>query len=369
MDIGLEVVDTFVADKFYAWLLPLNNAVAGINGTAPAAVSTWEYHPATHMLYLEPSEYAYQSAWPRDYAVRQGITLFFITCNKRHNKTTLEREMNGKRRRKKLTRHSRFFGLLNYFLLATLSYHLVFDKATLKHPKYLKDQMWLEIHQAVTAMPGMAIPTALLFLTEVRGYTRLYDSSEEGPGIWYDRIQPVLFIFFTDFCIYWIHRGLHHPLIYKRLHKPHHKWIMPTPYASYAFHPLDGFAQSVPYHVYPVFFPMHKLVFVGAFIFVNFWTIIIHDGEYITDNPIINGSACHSAHHLYFNYNYGQFLTLWDRLGGSYRKPNPEWFDKATKMSQETWQSGVKEMEKIQKTVEGNDDRTYSVGVAAKKNN
>jgi lathosterol oxidase len=29
-------------------------------------------------------------------------------------------------------------------------------------------------------------------------------------------------------------------------------------------------------------------------------------------------------HHLYFNYNYGQFLTFWDRVGGTYRLPKED---------------------------------------------
>lgn len=33
------------------------------------------------------------------------------------------------------------------------------------------------------------------------------------------------FLVFTDFCIYWIHRWEHHPICYKWLHKPHHKWL------------------------------------------------------------------------------------------------------------------------------------------------
>lgn len=60
-----------------------------------------------------------------------------------------------------------------------------------------------------------------------------------------------------------------------------------------------------------------------------------------------------------YSYNYGQFTTIWDRIGGSYRKPDAAWFSKDTKMSQETWESGVKEMEKMQMQVEGADDRTY----------
>ena len=65
-------------------------------------------------------------------------------------------------------------------------------------------------------------------------------------------------------------------------------------------------------------------------------------------------------HHLYFNYNYGQFTTLWDRMGGSYRKPNEELFRRETKMGEKEWSRQTKEMESIQKEVEGEDDRSYS---------
>lgn len=64
-------------------------------------------------------------------------------------------------------------------------------------------------------------------------------------------------------------------------------------------------------------------------------------------------------HHLYFNYNYGQFTTLWDRLGGSYRQPNDELFSRESKMSKAEWDRQTKEMEKLQKEVEGDDDRDY----------
>lgn len=36
---------------------------------------------------------------------------------------------------------------------------------------------------------------------------------------------------------------------------------------------------------------------------------------------VVNGSAHHSDHHTAYNYNYGQYFTLWDRIGGSYRHP------------------------------------------------
>jgi len=219
-------------------------------------------------------------------------------------------------------------------------------------------------------MPVMAILTALCFLLEIRD-SKLYDTLADAPFGWYNLLQYPFFLFFTDALVYVIHRGLHSKLLYKRLHKPHHKWIMPTPYAAYAFHPVDGFAQSIPYHVFPFLFPLQKFAYVLLFIFVNVWTVVIHDGEYVQNSPIINGAACHTMHHLYFNYNYGQYTTLWDRIGGSYRQPDDELFNKETKMSKKVWNNQAREMEKIVTEVEGVDNRSYGLpeSVAAKKTN
>jgi len=82
------------------------------------------------------------------------------------------------------------------------------------------------------------------------------------------------------------------------------------------------------------------------------------DGEYVANSYVLNGAACHTMHHLYFNYNYGQFTTVWDRLGGSYRQPNEELFSRESKMSKAEWDRQTKEIEKMQKEVEG-DDRNY----------
>lgn len=100
------------------------------------------------------------------------------------------------------------------------------------------------------------------------------------------------FLVFTDYCIYWIHRWLHIPFIYKVLHKPHHKWlsefifslffytsltytVVPTPFASHAFHPVDGYLQSVPYHLFIFLFPLHRMLYLGLFVAVNFWSIFV----------------------------------------------------------------------------------------------
>ena len=57
----------------------------------------------------------------------------------------------------------------------------------------------------------MGFFTALLFVAEVRGYSRLYDHSalEQHGGWGFLASSAVLFLLFTDGLIYWIHRGLH----------------------------------------------------------------------------------------------------------------------------------------------------------------
>lgn len=247
------------------------------------------------------SSYVYPLTWQEDDVTRQFISLLLIV---------------------------NIGGAILYLSVATISYFFVFDKRLLEHPQILENQIYLEIMVALKSIPLMSLPTVALFMLELRGYSRLYylEMSRQSPWSWVFDVSTstVFFLLFTDCLIYWIHRGLHHRSVYKRLHKVHHKWKVSTPFASHAFHPVDGFLQSLPYHLYPFLFPLNKIVYLTLFLFVNIWTVSIHDGDYRVPDllkPFINGSAHHTDHHLFFDYNYGQFFTLWDRIGKSFRIP------------------------------------------------
>lgn len=243
--------------------------------------------------------YIYGPSWPADDPVRQILSLFAI---------------------------ANIGGYLLYFTVATFSFYAIYDKRLLNHPQILPNQIRREIMCTVKSVPFMSVPTVVLFFIEVRGNSKLYNDVGDSPlGYAGLALSCVTFIAFTDACIYWIHRFLHHRTVYKYLHKTHHTWKVPTPFASHAFHPIDGFLQSCPYHLYPFLFPLHKVTYLGLFIFVNIWTVSIHDGDYRVPGvlqPLVNGCAHHTDHHLFYNYNYGQFFTLWDRIGGSYKNPS-----------------------------------------------
>eukprot|EP00164_Ancoracysta_twista_P021756 GFYU01039738.1.p2 GENE.GFYU01039738.1~~GFYU01039738.1.p2 ORF type:complete len:324 (-),score=68.20 GFYU01039738.1:255-1109(-) len=246
----------------------------------------------------------YSPDWARDDVYRQALSIFIIV---------------------------NIGGYALYFILSTLNYLFLFDHGLMKHPKFLENQIAKEIQVSCISVPVITILTLPIFLAEVRGYSKLYGSGEhpEGWTWWgYGLVSLIGFLSFNDMGIYWIHRWLHHPLLYKPIHKLHHKWLVPTPYAAIAFHPVDGWAQSLPYHIFIFLIPLHKVMYLTLFVMVQIWTISIHDGYYILPfnsiaGKVINGAAHHTDHHLYFYFNYGQYTTLWDRIGGSYRNPTP----------------------------------------------
>lgn len=385
MDLVLEASDYYLFDKLYALLLPKGGAVdtffsesrilsalhshadmlfaqtvetpfatfsnATVRPAAPLSAAVrrignvlGNYQNQNEIYGLKPVLFPatpemHMSMFARSDLVREATTIFLITA---------------------------LFGWILYFSVAYLSYVTVFDRKIFNHPRYLKNQMSLEIRRAMTAIPIMVLLTQPFFLLELKGFSFLYLDVNEHTGGWSHVWRQIpQFILFTDCLIYFIHRFLHWPSVYKALHKPHHKWIVCTPFASHAFHPVDGWLQSLPYHLYPMVLPLHKVSYLFLFIFVNFWTVMIHDGQYMSNDPVVNGTACHTIHHLYFNYNYGQFTTLWDRLGGSYRRPDDSLFIKDVKVEEnkKIWKDQVEKMEVIRNELEGKgDDRVYVEG-------
>ncbi|KNC53944.1 C-5 sterol desaturase [Thecamonas trahens ATCC 50062] len=268
MDLLLELADEFVLDSQYA-------AVAN----ATSASYPWlGEHLVRHAL------------------LRQSLSLYFITA---------------------------IGGLITYLAVASFSYHFIFDKSLMKHPKFKKDQIKLEMQLAIPSIFWMSLITLPFFIIDVRGYAKFYRNVDDY-GWGYLVLSIFLFIAFTDCFVYWIHRGLHTPFLYKHVHKPHHRWIVSSPFASHAFHPLDGVAQSLPYHFFPLIFPMHAVLWIVAFTCVNIWTICIHEGLPMPKWWFLNSTAHHTFHHSKFLVNHGQYTTFWDRIGGTYMNPHAD---------------------------------------------
>jgi len=93
MDIVLEIFDGLVFDRMYAILAPVssssylsivqNATTSTFSSMREGATVTPEhqyiYRPASQLISLEPSVWAYRSSFPRDNICRQAFSLFLIT--------------------------------------------------------------------------------------------------------------------------------------------------------------------------------------------------------------------------------------------------------------------------------------------------
>ncbi|RSH84001.1 hypothetical protein EHS25_005246 [Saitozyma podzolica] len=296
MDGVVSLCDDLFFDRLYSYLLPHPPVPSSLK---PLLNSTYSSAYSTSATYTPSPTPPSASLWPRDHIPRQCISILLIAG---------------------------LGAAALYFVFCAASYYLLYDRRLEHHPRFLKNQVRQEIASSLWAIPTIDVLTLPFFLAEVRGHSLLYTDIDQYGYAWL-AVSTVLYLFWNDFGIYWIHRLEHHPRIYKYIHKPHHKWIVPTPWAALAFHPLDGYAQSLPYHVFVFICPMQKYLYLVLFVLVQVWTIFIHDGDMISGHFLerfINSPAHHTLHHLYFTCNYGQYFTWADQYFDSHRAPLPE---------------------------------------------
>jgi lathosterol oxidase len=153
-----------------------------------------------------------------------------------------------------------------------------------------------------------------------------YDSiAEYGTAYWF--LSVILMIFLHDTYFYWTHRAMHHPKIYRSFHKVHHQSTNPSPWAAFAFHPLEGVVEAG--IIFPIIFliPHHFSAVFAFLIFMTVYNVYGHLGYEIfpkgfNKNRIgkwLNTSVSHNAHHAQFNGNFGLYFLFWDRCMGTLR--------------------------------------------------
>jgi Delta7-sterol 5-desaturase len=169
----------------------------------------------------------------------------------------------------------------------------------------------------------VSLPVIDEYLIE-QGYTHVYFTVQEMGG-WIPHLLCCLFYFsLVEIGIYWMHRTLHtNKWLYKHVHMLHHTYNKPetlTPWASIAFHPLDGMLQACPYVLCLFLVPCHYLTHIFLLFFTEVWATYIHDAMDWNVDPIM-GSKYHTLHHTHYIYNYGQIFTFCDQFWGTYRVP------------------------------------------------
>jgi sterol desaturase/sphingolipid hydroxylase (fatty acid hydroxylase superfamily) len=125
-----------------------------------------------------------------------------------------------------------------------------------------------------------------------------------GPFVWY------------HVALYYVHRTMHRPWFFRRIHHLHHRYKTPVWLDALYEHPLEavwgGIVLLTPVLVFPMWAPGY-FVFVGI---VGLHEVLDHAGIRI-DLPILSKSGSHDDHHRYSSVYYGQLLPWLDAWHGT----------------------------------------------------
>ena len=131
----------------------------------------------------------------------------------------------------------------------------------------------------------------------------------------------VLYFLLTDAGLYWAHRTFHRPLLFRYIHRYHHRYTSPNAFTAMAMHPLElATYQSI--MLLPLFvLPVHVAGLVLVLVYQNYVALVDHSGiDLHSWLPWQPPTRFHDDHHVYFHVNYGQNMGVWDRIFGTYRR-------------------------------------------------
>lgn len=234
--------------------------------------------------------------------------------------------------------------MLRYLIPASIAFILfwVIGKNWWRHlfiqtefPKSI--QLWKEIAYSMSTVVIFSLVGFGLFSAKRAGLTMIYDRLEEH-SITYLMLSLVVMIVFHDFYFYWTHRFMHHPTVFKYVHKVHHESTNPSPWAAYAFHPWEAIVQAMVLPILVFTIPLHPIVITIFLLYMIVRNVVGHLGFEIlprgfTKNKWLNWNTAithHNLHHRYFNRNYGLYFSWWDNIMKTTHEKYHETFEEVT---------------------------------------
>jgi sterol desaturase/sphingolipid hydroxylase (fatty acid hydroxylase superfamily) len=140
--------------------------------------------------------------------------------------------------------------------------------------------------------------------------------------------NPILFIaglvllpIWSAFHFYWVHRLLHVPFLYKRVHALHHRNVNIGPWSGLSMHPVEHLLYLssllihcvIPSHPIHLFFHVIYLAPGAAMTHTGYEDLLIKDKR-----KLALGTFYHQLHHRYYECNYGNQEMPWDRWFGTF---------------------------------------------------
>ncbi|MBV9996522.1 MAG: sterol desaturase family protein [Caulobacteraceae bacterium] len=174
-----------------------------------------------------------------------------------------------------------------------------------------------------TAAMGMAL------LSEAGAYPLSRLARHWGP-VWF-WTSLVLMIIGHDAYYYWSHRAMHHPRLFQKFHRRHHRSHNPSPFSAYSFDLREAALMSSFVILWPLAVPTPWQV-VTLFILHQIARNTLAHAGYELMPARANGrpmfdwlttTTHHDLHHASGGSNFGLYFTWWDRWMGT---ENPDYY-------------------------------------------
>jgi lathosterol oxidase len=181
----------------------------------------------------------------------------------------------------------------------------------------IRRELWYSLRTVVI----FGLVGALTIFAVRQGWTQMYRHFNDHSRLWFG-VSILLGILLHDTYFYWTHRLMHHPRLFKIFHRGHHRSTNPTPWAAYAFDPLEALVHALIFPIIVFTFPIHP----GAFGLIMLWQITFnvightgyefHPGWMMNTwlGKFLNTPTNHAMHHESMHGNYGLYFNFWDRL-------------------------------------------------------
>lgn len=237
-----------------------------------------------------------------------------------------------------------------YFMIAGLAFLLFYivwrNRFFYKkiQTRFPKNQDYLrEIFYSFLTICIFSFVSVVLFVhPQVAPLTTRYLQISDHGWIYYFMVFPLMFLM-HDTYFYFSHRLMHHKALFKWFHLVHHKSTNPSPWAAYAFHPLEAVVEVGIVIIFLFTIPIHKSHLLIFFLMMIIYNVYGHLGYELYPKDFnksfigrwINTSVNHNQHHQYFTGNYGLYFLFWDRIFGTVREDYDAKYE-AVKMRQDT---------------------------------
>ncbi|MGN6402567.1 MAG: sterol desaturase family protein [Flavisolibacter sp.] len=228
--------------------------------------------------------------------------------------------------------------LARYLLVAGLFYGIFYlwhpirwNQRKISSRNYAVGQFKTEVKWSTITTFIFAVFGAATVALWQHGWIKVYANAHDYP-LWWMPSSLFIALLLHETYYYWIHRWMHHPAIFKRVHKVHHDSHITSPWTAFSFHPLEGILQALFLPLLLLVLPMHLYILIIQLTFMTLSSVVNHLNieiypEKFHHHPLgkwLIGATHHSLHHKQYKYNFGLYFTFWDR----WKKTESPFFEK-----------------------------------------